>query len=293
MPRPVNVAFSDDPEFTQFSDIIKSKQLSAATAKSYKSSYRKIRALLDKPIRDTAEDTACKVIQAAEDNINTQQALINVCILVRQMHPEMPVEEYIRQRTVNKEDVQEHLRQANSFKVLPALEEYDAFIQDLWDTCKYREYIINYLMRHYYTRNLDLIFDITETKNDTLKDKTKNYLWINRRKQSILYIRNNYKTARTYGQKSYEIKNERFIRAVKACHKQMYAFPICNEPTLIGYYITKMSFNQLGESNCLKIIINHYRDNIKKLEEISRARGTNLQVLLKSYNISYNNDNSE
>ena len=148
-------------------------------------------------------------------------------------------------------------------------------------------------MRHYYTRNLDLIFDITETKNDTLKDKTKNYLWINRRKQSILYIRNNYKTARTYGQKSYEIKNERFIRAVKACHKQMYAFPICNEPTLIGYYITKMSFHQLGESNCLKIVINHYRDNIKKLEEISRARGTNLQVLLKSYNISYNNDNSE
>ena len=54
-------------------------------------------------------------------------------------------------------------------------------------------------MRHYYTRNLDLIFDITETKNDTLKDKTKTYLWINRRKQSILYIRNNYKTARTYG----------------------------------------------------------------------------------------------
>ena len=216
MPRPVNVAFSDDPEFTQFSGIIKSKQLRAATAKSYKSSYRKIRALLDKPIRDTAEDTACKVIQAAEENINTQQALINVCILVRQMPPEMPVQEYIRQRTVNKEDVQEHLRQANSFKVLPALEEYDAFIQDLWDTCKYREYIINYLMRHYYTRNLDLIFDITETKNDTLKDKTKNYLWINRRKQSILYIRNNYKTARTYGQKSYEIKNERFIRAVKA-----------------------------------------------------------------------------
>ena len=73
----------------------------------------------------------------------------------------------------------------------------------------------------------------------------------------------------------------------------MYAFPICNEPTLIGYYITKMSFRGLGESNCLKIIINHYRDNIKKLEEISRARGTNLQVLLKSYNISYNNDNSE
>ena len=50
----------------------------------------------------------------------------------------------------------------------------------------------------------------------------------------------------------------------------MYAFTICNEPTLIGYYITKMSFNQLGESNCcLKIVINHYRDNFKKLLRIA------------------------
>ena len=60
-------------------------------------------------------------------------------------------------------------------------------------------YIINYLMRHFYTRNLDLIFEIVETKNETLQDKTKNYLWINRRQMCIVYIRNNYKTARTYG----------------------------------------------------------------------------------------------
>jgi len=80
-------------------------------------------------------------------------------------------------------------------------------------------------MRHYYTRNLDLIFDITETK------------------------------------KHFKRQNQKLLRG-------------------------------LGESNCLKIIINHYRDNIKKLEEISRARGTNLQVLLKSYNISYNNDDN-
>ena len=54
----------------------------------------------------------------------------------------------------------------------------------------------------------------------------------------------------------------------------------------------------MGESNCLKIIVNEYRDDIKKLEDISKKRGTNLQVLLKSYNIGYNDksqddDNSE
>ena len=67
-----------------------------------------------------------------------------------------------------------------------------------------------------------------------------------------------YKTAKIYGQKSYDVKNERFIRAVKCCQKMQYAFPICDDPSLIGYHITKMSFNKLGESNCLKIIINHY-----------------------------------
>ena len=56
-----------------------------------------------------------------------------------------------------------------------------------------------------------------------------------------------------------------------------------------------MSFNKLGEGNSLKIIINHYRDNYQKMKEISQRRGTNMKVLMESYNISYNqeNDNSE
>ena len=54
----------------------------------------------------------------AEDNINTVQALINICILVRQLEPVMPHDELIQQRTINKNDVNEHLKQANSFKQL-------------------------------------------------------------------------------------------------------------------------------------------------------------------------------
>ena len=106
-----------------------SRQLSVATGKSYKACYRKLRTLLNKPIRDTAEDTACKVIQTAEENINSQQALINICILVRKMHPEMPTDEFVKQRTTNQEDVLDTLRQANSFKQLPSLKEYDDFIE--------------------------------------------------------------------------------------------------------------------------------------------------------------------
>ena len=52
-------------------------------------------------------------------------------------------------------------------------------------------------------------------------------------RKCVTYIRNLYKTAKIYGQKSYDIKNERFIRAVKCCEKLQYAFPICDDPSLI------------------------------------------------------------
>ena len=292
MPRPVDTSYSEDPEYIQFTDMIKAKDLSVATAKSYKASYRKVRNLFDKPIRDCAEDTAVKAILASEENINSQQALINVCVLTRLLEPAMPIDVFHEQRDTNKKDVREHLQQANSFKVLPSLEEFDAFIENLWQKGLYREYIINYLIRYHYVRNLDCIFDIVATKQETLADKTKNYLWMNKRNLSVVYIRNNYKTFKTYGQKSVEIKNERFIKSVKVCFKQMYAFPITEDPALIGYHINRMTMPyggaRLGESNCLKIIINHYRSNYQKIEEISRSRGTNTQTLMTSYNISYN-----
>ena len=291
MPRPIDTSYQDDEEYIKFTDMIKAKNLSVATAKSYKASYRKVRNLLDKPIRDTAEDTACKAILISEDNINSRQALINVCVLTRLIEPAMPIEVFHEQRDINKKDVREHLQQANNFKKLPSLEEYNLFIDNLWQKKMHGEYIINYLMRYHYVRNLDCMFDIVATKAETLADKTKNYLWINKRNLSVVYIRNNYKTFKTYGQKSVEIKNERFIKSVKVCFKQMYAFPITEDPALIGYHITRMSFNRLGESNCLKIIINAYRSNYQKIEEISRSRGTNTQTLMTSYNISYNGDN--
>ena len=72
----------------------------------------------------------------------------------------MPTDEFVKQRTTNQEDVLDTLRQVNSFMQLPSLKEYDDFIENLWNTCSYRMYIINYLMRNFYTRNVDLIFDI-------------------------------------------------------------------------------------------------------------------------------------
>ena len=54
-----------------------------------------------------------------------------------------------------------------------------------------------------------------------------------------------------------------------------------------------MTLGQLGEGTMIKIIINHYRGDIQRLKEISKSRGTNLEVLHTSYNITYNDDDND
>ena len=288
MGRPTNNDLEGDTEYTEFTDYLEEEgRLSYATKKSYRTSYRKLRNILGKDVADTAQDTTAKAIMKSTDNINSCQALINIAIIVREKLKKMPIDELVEQRTTNKADVNEHLKQANLFTELPSLEEVDNFIETLWKKGMYRDYICNYLIRYYYVRNMDLLFDICETKRETLEDQTKNWLWLDRKKMCVHYIRNTYKTAKTYGQKVTAITNERFLRAVKVCNRQMYAFPITTDPEKIGYYIQKMTLNQIGEGMILKAVINHYRDDISKLKEISQSRGTNLEILLTSYNINY------
>ena len=288
MGRPTNNDLEGDTEYTEFTDYLEEEgRLSYATKKSYRTSYRKLRGLLGKDVADTAQDTTAKAIMKSTDNINSCQALINIAIIVREKLKKMPIDELVEQRTTNKADVNEHLKQANLYTELPSLEELDAFIETLWKKGMYRDYICNYLIRYYYVRNQDLGFDICETKKETLEDQTKNWLWLDRKNQRVNYIRNNYKTFKTYGQKVTKITNERFLVAVKKCHRQLYCFPLTDDPEKIGYYIQKMTLNQLGEGRILKIIIERYRDDISKLKEISQSRGTNLETLITSYNINY------
>ena len=288
MGRKQNVEMADDPEYTMFTDYLEEEnRLSYATKKSYKTSYRKLRDILQKPIADTAQDTTSKAIMKSTDNINSAQALINIAIIVREKIKKMPTDELVEQRTTNKAEVTEALKQANLFAELPSLEQLDAFIENLWQKGMYRDYVVNFLLRHHYVRNIDLMFDIVETKRETLEDQTKNWLWIDRKKQVVHYIRNTYKTAKTYGQKVTKIDNERFLVAVKKCHRQMYCFPLTDDPEKIGYYVQKLTLNQLGEGRILKIIIDHYKSDYSKIQEIARSRGTNEHVLLTSYSISY------
>ena len=45
------------------------------------------------------------------------------------------------------------------------------------------------------------------------------------------------------------------------------------------------ALDNLGEGIYVKIIINHFRNNLDKLNEISDNRGTSLKILKESYDI--------
>ncbi len=285
--------FEDDPEYRMFEEYVDHSGKAKATAKSYRTTYRKLRNLLGKCIQDTAQSTCISCVMASTENINSAQALLNIAIVCREQIFQMPVNELVAQRTKNKETVAETLKMNNKYIVLPSISEFDAYLESLWENNSYRDYIVNYLIRHHYVRNLDLIFEVVESKKETKANECMNYLWLDRKKQQVVYIRNNYKTKGTYGQKTSVIDNERFLTAVKKTHKSGNAWPITPDESKIGYYIKRISFNELGEGLCLKIIVNEYRGDINMLKRISESRGTDLNTLLTSYNITYTDQENE
>ena len=95
--RPKHDEYENDAEFLKFQEMLQASDRCPGTIKSYKASYKKMRKLLNgKNIRDSAQETCSNVIQVAMEKINTQMSLINICVLVRKLEPEMPIE----QRTI-------------------------------------------------------------------------------------------------------------------------------------------------------------------------------------------------
>ena len=268
---------ADKSELETFEDSILGK--AANTKKTYLRAYHKLRDALDKDIHTASQKNIIEhVKELAPEMINSQAQLINVAILIRRLY-QYDVKELIAKRDDNKVTIQECVKQNNSLMELPPLQEFDDHIESLYAASKWREFIINYLLRNCYVRNNDLLFEIVRRKKDT-KDEDTNHMWLQAKK--VTYYRKVYKTATTYGMKTNIITDPRFIIALKQINQ-----PLIPTPQQVGYYVKQMSFQQLGEGAIVKIIVNHHRADIDKLLEISKSRGTDIKTLITTYNIQY------
>ena len=268
---------------------------SANTQKSYNLQYRTLEKLLGKPVGEASQDKLIKTIKEHANN-NGKSALVNIAILVRRFHKNSTkeLEDY---REKLKENIKIDTRKKNVDlpKSLPSYEDIVEYTDMLYEQGEWTDYIINYLLLHYAVRNKDLLFDIIRRKKLAKNDTKKNYLWLS--DNFVEYIRNDYKTrdwSKTkptdeYGPKLIKIRDKKFLTAVRrvfACqkHNEDCGVFIPNENQL-GYYLKKATLGGIGETAYNKVIINHFRNDIDKLKEISKSRGTSIGALLEYYDI--------
>lgn len=262
------------------------------TIKNYKTAYKKLMSAIGggegSNIATTDEKKIIKKIRENEKNRNTQQSLINIAILVKKFRKRDDFEKLINARDENKEMIIKMVQAKNLSlqSSLPSYEDIQEYTNMLYEKGEWTDFIINYLLINYQVRNQDLVFDIVRFKRDT-QDTDKNYMWLSNKK--VVYSRNNYKTAGKYGKKVITITDPKFIVALKRIlsHQKYDEEKGVFIPTLsqVGYYIKKATFKQIGEGAYMKIVVNKFRDNWDKIQEISENRGTDTKTIRTNYDI--------
>ena len=152
---------------------------------------------------------------------------------------------------------------------------------------KPKHYIVSYLLIKFNVRNADLNLQIVRHKKFTNKEN--NFLVI--RKNSIMFIRNKFKTKDSYGVKKNEIKNDKFYQSVINFYNDNIGESIDeNRLSLFNTFhnstklVKRYSVFNLKESDIVKIVLGE--DNtLHKASVISKNRGTSLDTLENSYNI--------
>ena len=282
-------------EYEKFMNSIKEK--SDATKKQYRIQYNKLFKLTEKPIGETSEKKIIELLNEI-DNKNNSQALLNIAFLIRKMEG-LSVTQLEKRRKQDKNKLVESVKEKNVElkENLPSYSDIVEYMNYLYDKSEWTDYIINYLLINLQVRNQDLDFTIVSRKKDATDSKT-NYMWLQNTKGKATFIRNVYKTATInapdgtnhgYGQKVNNITDKKFIvalRRVLGCQKSgLDCGVFIPTKSAIAYHLQKATYKQLGEGKYFKIIVNHFRNNIDKLKEISENRGTDLKTILNSYDI--------
>ena len=144
---------------------------------------------------------------------------------------------------------------------------------------------------YFYTRAKDLDLIITKELPDA---DDINYLLINEDGHSVMYYRGNYKTIKTHGPKEHIIRDKKFISTVLSLlgsKKEVKLLPFKQADKALR----KSTLFGISESEHVKVLVHHFfnQKNINRLIKIGEHRGTNLNLILRNYNLDFNVVNNE
>jgi len=175
---------------------------------------------------------------------------------------------------------------------LPPYMTYYDDVNRLYDTDepeKIRQYLINKLLVVSNCRNQDLVATIIKTKNELDNmDEKKNYIYVNR--NTVKFIRNDYKTVKAYGTKITTVSDEKMANSARIVYQHDENHNLIPEKYWeqnLSRFVHNATF-KLGETNIMKMYLKHY-NTLAQAKKISDNRGTSLEKLQENYNINQEN----
>ncbi len=274
--------------------------LGESSKRIYRSVYKRLIELTDyTKIRDVSELVIIKAVDKDSIPPKSQESLIDVAILIRKFN-NVGYEKLFKfkhSKIKKRIDIYKLEKNINLKEILPSKQTLERYTKTLYNDSKYVEYIVNYLLVNFGVRNKDLNLIITSDKDVMAKNaiNKNNYLYVT--VKYVVFIRNDYKTYDTYGQKKTRIVKRPFLSACLNLLGDNYDVPLLTlkngdeiSEESVGRVIQSMTYNELGEGNYMKINVLDAKEsnNIKRIRELSANRGTAIETIFAEYDIDNN-----
>lgn len=215
------------------------------------------------------------------DKTSTRLDLLNVVIVLRLIQ-ELPTEklkqyrgELAKERLLNQPAKMNELK-----KSLMSKADFETGLMNSYENGEYKKFVINFLMLNYGTRNMDNDVRIIKDAKEMTDDK-KNYLIFKPKK--VTWVRNTYKTSKTFGTQTHIITDPEFISAVKKL-----GFGDMFRPLQLSNEMKKLLINAMNEAKIFKMLIDdaYVRKDTNRINELSKSRGTSIGTIMSFYDIN-------
>jgi hypothetical protein len=281
-------------ELTQLIELKKNQHrpVSALTLKKYIQEYLHLTKLLKKQddwITDASTDSLVRIINNLKLSATGVLNYLNLFIMIRMDNLDIKILLDLRDKYNKRKDINTKAKVLHKKETLPSHNVIVKYIDGLYKTKQYTDYLVNYFIYTYGLRNRDVNLNIITNANYKNIHGTLNYAII-RKTDSVLVI-NDYKTSGTYGQKKIICRSRRVLDCLNKLKEGPLLVNKYNEPVNdenIAYRIHL--YENLGEGDYYKIILNYLQtkpNSIKHIAKIATSRGSmSIDTLNKYYNIN-------
>lgn len=277
---------------SEIEEVINSRSLTEQSKKNYRNFYNKILSLLNKPIRDTEQETLLDVIdEISNGKVSNKLSFLNICIMVKQQFNK-PLEKLLSKREHFLKIREKEQKNNTNLKMID-LPDYNA-VKKYVNSLTGVKFIVNYLIFHYGVRNKDVNCFITTRANTKNIYTNINLLLVKNRE--IEWVRNDYKTISSHLQQRIVIKAKKFINSVKELKPETYLLSGTETPiaenslsNTISRMLFKYNDKNLTEGDYFKINVKYLqtqKNSYSKIIALGNYRGTDPKTIEEYYNIS-------